>query len=170
MKLRHLWILAIAGACGIVPLGHAAGPLRLEEAIARALASNPAVAAESAQLQAVQARAQRDSLPTPYVLGGDVDNIGGTGALSGVHAAETTLRVSRVIELGGKITARAGQHYQSAPTSEIGKRSSFAGASPASLPLTSLLSLVRLYRDIDDALQIAKIVVIDKSLCFKFFE
>jgi cobalt-zinc-cadmium efflux system outer membrane protein len=80
--------------------------LRLQEAIARALASNPTVAAESALLQAVQARAQREGLPTPYTLGADLENIGGTGALSGVHAAETTLRVSRVIELGGKRIAR----------------------------------------------------------------
>lgn len=39
--------------------------------------------------------------------------------------------------------------------SEIGKRSSFAGALLASLPLTSLLALIWLYRDTGDALQAA---------------
>ena len=39
--------------------------------------------------------------------------------------------------------------------SEIGKRSSLAGALLASLPLTSLLALVWLYRDTGDATQAA---------------
>ncbi len=106
MNLCHLLVLALAGTCGVVPLGRAAEPLRLEEAVSRALSSNPAVAAESAELQAVQARAGREALPAPYVLGGDLENVGGTGALSGIHSAETTLRVSRVLELGGKRAAR----------------------------------------------------------------
>ncbi len=120
MKSPLLWVLALAGICGGVPLGRAAEPLRLETAVARALSSSPSVAAESAELQAVQARAGREALPTPYVLGGDLENVGGTGALSGVHSAETTLRVSRVLELGGKRAARqalgnaeiARQQYQ----------------------------------------------------------
>ncbi len=120
MNLCHLLVLALAGTCGGVPLGRAAEPLRLEEAVSRALSSNPAVAAESAELQAVQARAGREALPALYVLGGDLENVGGTGALSGVHSAETTLRVSRVLELGGKRAARqalgnaeiARQQYQ----------------------------------------------------------
>lgn len=40
--------------------------------------------------------------------------------------------------------------------SELGKRSSFAGALLASLPLTSLLALMWLYRDTGDALQAAQ--------------
>lgn len=39
--------------------------------------------------------------------------------------------------------------------SELGKRSSFAGALLASLPLTSLLALIWLYRDTGDVLQAA---------------
>jgi hypothetical protein len=41
--------------------------------------------------------------------------------------------------------------------SELGKRSSFAGALLASLPLTSLLALMWLYRDTGDALQTAQL-------------
>lgn len=106
MKLRYLLVLALAGTCGLVPLGQAAEPLRLPEAVARALAASPAVAAESAQLQAVQARSARDSLPAPYVVGGEFENFAGSGSLRGADAAETTLRISRVIELGGKRAAR----------------------------------------------------------------
>jgi hypothetical protein len=39
--------------------------------------------------------------------------------------------------------------------SELGKRSSLAGALLASLPLTSLLALIWLYRDTGDAMQAA---------------
>ena len=107
MNLRYLLVLAVAGACGVVPPGRAAEPLRLQDAIARALASHPTLAAEQAQLQALQAKAARDALPTPYSLGGDIENVVGTGALSGFKSAETTLRVGRVLELGGKREARA---------------------------------------------------------------
>jgi hypothetical protein len=40
--------------------------------------------------------------------------------------------------------------------SELGKRSSFAGALLASLPLTSLLALMWLYRDTGNAIQAAE--------------
>ncbi len=106
MKLRYLLVLAIAGTCGLVPSGQAAEPLRLPEAVARALAANPAIAAESAQLRAVEARTSRDALPPPYVVGGEFENFAGSGTLRGAEAAETTLRLSRVIELGGKRAAR----------------------------------------------------------------
>jgi len=106
VKLRYLLVLALAGTCGLVPLGQAAEPLRLPEAVARALAANPTVAAEAAQLQAVRARTARDTLPPPYVVGGEFENFAGSGSLRGADSAETTLRISRVIELGGKRAAR----------------------------------------------------------------
>ncbi|GBC54752.1 heavy metal RND efflux outer membrane protein, CzcC family [Stutzerimonas stutzeri] len=87
-------------------MAQAADPLRLEEAVARALASHPSIVAERAQLQAVQARADREGLPPPYIIGGEVENVAGTGSLRGVDSAETTLRIGRVIELGGKREAR----------------------------------------------------------------
>ena len=106
MNLRFLLTLAIAGACGAVLSARAAEPLRLEEAVARSLASNPSLAAEAAELRAAQARAEREGLATPYTVGGDLENVAGTGALRGVRSAETTLRLGRVIELGGKRAAR----------------------------------------------------------------
>lgn len=106
MNLRWLMVLAFAGTCGAALSGRAAEPLRLEEAVARSLAANPSLAAEAAELRAAQARAEREGLPTPYVIGGDLENVGGTGALSGLQWAETTLRLGRVIELGGKRATR----------------------------------------------------------------
>ncbi|MCR6626088.1 MAG: TolC family protein [Pseudoxanthomonas sp.] len=106
MKSRFTWVLAIAGTCGVVPWGHAADSLRLEESVARALASHPALAAEAAQLAAVRARAEREGLAPQYVVTGELENVAGTGALAGVDSAETTLRIGRLIELGGKRAAR----------------------------------------------------------------
>nr|WP_227006987.1 TolC family protein [Xanthomonas oryzae] len=101
-----MWVLAFACACGVVPYGHAAEPLRLEEAVARALQANPAIQAETARLEAARNRASREALPTPYVIGGELENVAGTGSLSGATSAETTLRIGRVLELGGKRAAR----------------------------------------------------------------
>lgn len=106
MNLRCLLVLALAGACGAVPLARAAEPLHLKEAVARALSSSPSLGIEAAQLRAVEARAGREALPPPYVLGADLENVAGTGSLGGVDSAETTLRLGRVFELGGKREAR----------------------------------------------------------------
>lgn len=110
MSLRWLLTLAIAGACSAVSsAGHAAEPLgslSLNEAVARSLNQNPALEAESAQLRTAQARAERGGPRPPLVVGGDFENVAGTGELGGMQSAETTLRLSRVIELGGKRSAR----------------------------------------------------------------
>ena len=106
MKLRFLLILAFAGIGGVVPIGHAAELLRLEDAVARALAKNPALFAEDSLLQATRVRAERGAMSPLYVIGAEVENVAGSGALSGVSSAETTLRIGRVIELGGKRAAR----------------------------------------------------------------
>lgn len=105
MDLHRLRVLVFVGVCGI-PSVQAAEPLRLEEAVTRALTSHPSIIAESAQVQSVQARTEREALPPPYVIGGEFENAAGTGSLSGIRSAETTLRISRKIERGGKRAAR----------------------------------------------------------------
>ena len=106
MKLRSLWALAIAGAYGVAVPGHAAEVLRLEDVVARALGTHPSVQADTARLEAVRSRAGREALPTPLVLGGELENVAGSGGLSGLDAAESTFRISKVLELGGKRAAR----------------------------------------------------------------
>jgi len=117
VNLRCLLILAIAGICGAVPCARAAEPLRLQEAVARAVASNPVLTAEAAELRAAEARAARTGLPPAWVAGMEVENVAGTGALRRATSAETTLRLSRVIELGGKRAAR-----QALGTAEIARQ------------------------------------------------
>lgn len=98
-------LLVFVWSCGM-PAALAADALRLEEAVSRALAAHPAVTAETAQLQAVRARTQREALPPPYIIGAEVENIAGSGTMRGTREAETTLRIGRTIELGGKRKAR----------------------------------------------------------------
>src|SRR3546814_3198407 len=83
VNLRWLMVLAFAGACGAVPSGQAAEPLRLEEAGARSLESNPILAAEAAEGRAGEARAERAAMPREFGAGGELENFGGTGAVGG---------------------------------------------------------------------------------------
>lgn len=106
MTLRVFCALALASACSALPLARAADVLRLDEAINRALEAHPTLAAERAELAAVQARAEREGLGTPWTVGGEVENVGGFGDLGIARSAEVTARVGRVIELGGKRQAR----------------------------------------------------------------
>lgn len=106
MLLRIYLLLVLAGSGCLAPDVRAAEALTLDGAVARALASNPALAAEDAAVEAVQRRADRESLGQPYVLGADLENVAGTGSVSGMGSAEATARVGRVIEFGGKRAAR----------------------------------------------------------------
>ena len=80
--------------------------LSLPQAVARALAHNQAVRAGDQTIVAAERRADLTGLPPPWVVAADVENVGGTGALAGFQQAETTLRLGRVIERGGKRDAR----------------------------------------------------------------
>ena len=80
--------------------------LTLGEAIDRSLSGNSTLAAQVADREAVSARADRDALPPPFTLGAEIENFAGSGSLQGVDGAETTLRLGKLIELGGKRGAR----------------------------------------------------------------
>ncbi len=80
--------------------------LTLGQALDRAAAANPALAAMAADSESIVARAELATLPPQLTLGSELENFAGSGALSGVESAEATLQVTRVLELGGK---RAGR-------------------------------------------------------------
>mgnify|MGYP001078786266 CR=1 FL=1 len=80
--------------------------LTLPQAVDRALAHNPAIRAGDQTIVAAERQAELTGLAPPWVVGADVENVGGTGSVSGIRAAETTLRLGRVIERGGKREAR----------------------------------------------------------------
>jgi len=84
----------------------APGELTLRQALGLALMGNPALAASSWSVRAAEARALQVSLRPNPELETEVENVGGQGATHGVGAAETTLALSQLVELGGKRASR----------------------------------------------------------------
>lgn len=99
--------LALAGALCWPWASVSAEPLSLQAAISRVLQSNPVLRAENERVLALSQQAQLDGLKPMLTLGAELENVGGTGAVSGINGAEATLRLGQVIELGGKREARS---------------------------------------------------------------
>lgn len=106
MKFRGALALAFAGACCLPSVGWSVESLRLTQAVNRSLASNPSLVASRSDLDAVTAQAKREGMSPQFVVTGELENFGGSGSVSGFKSSETTLRLGRVIELGGKQKAR----------------------------------------------------------------
>ncbi len=78
------------------------GVVTLRKALALALMHNPELKAFSWDVRVSQARQLQASLwPNPE-LEVEVEEVGGPGARTGFDAAETTIALSQLIELGGK--------------------------------------------------------------------
>jgi len=82
------------------------GAITLRKALALALMHNPELKAYSWDIRISQARELQAGLwPNPE-FGVEVEDVGGSGELSGFDAAETTIQLSQLIELGGKSDKR----------------------------------------------------------------
>ncbi len=80
----------------------AAGSLHMADVLARALTESPKLEAFSYSIRAAEARRlQAGLLPNPE-LGLQLEDIAGTGEVSGVRGLETTLLLSQLLEPGGK--------------------------------------------------------------------
>jgi len=110
MPSPYLSRCAVFGAAAMLLASFAssafAEPVTLAQALDRAQAGSPLVTAAEADVRAAQGRArQAGLLPNPEIELA-TENVGGTGSLTGVQAAETTLSVGQRLELGGKRSAR----------------------------------------------------------------
>lgn len=76
--------------------------LTLRQAVAKALANHPGI--EAARVDANIESSRRDTFAqgTPYRLDGIVENVAGSGELSGFDASETTVFLSKTLETGDK--------------------------------------------------------------------
>jgi outer membrane protein, heavy metal efflux system len=104
-RYTGLWLVCLSFVAGPAH-AETSGPLTLAQAVQRSLEHSPALAAESLEVGATRALAQREALSPSWVVGAEIENFAGSGALTGLDSAESTLRLGRVIELGGKRTAR----------------------------------------------------------------
>jgi cobalt-zinc-cadmium efflux system outer membrane protein len=82
------------------------GELTLPEALSLALQHSPRLAAASWDLRAAEAQVLQARLAPNPELELELEEFGGSGPRRGVEAAELSLRLSQVIELGGKRAAR----------------------------------------------------------------
>ncbi|MDZ7696293.1 MAG: TolC family protein [Deltaproteobacteria bacterium] len=88
----------------VIPDG---GILTLRRAVALALQYNPELKASSWEERAMEGRViQAGLLPNPEIEA-ETENFGGSGVFSGFDAAETTVQLSQLIELGGKRAKRS---------------------------------------------------------------
>ncbi|MET0532852.1 MAG: TolC family protein [Steroidobacter sp.] len=90
----------------LVTATDAAEMLTLARAIELANTRSPAVVALSAETEATTHRTQLEALPPNLQLESEFENFAGTGQTSGGKALESTLRITRVFELGDKASLR----------------------------------------------------------------
>lgn len=101
-----LGVTSVASLVAPTALAQQVAPLTLDEALARAVSSDPGLRAAGAGIDAArgglrQARAR----PNPE-LSTEVENFSGKGDLRGFQGAESTFKLSQEIELGGQRKAR----------------------------------------------------------------
>jgi len=109
MQVLLLLLVVTAGEATASPppdAGDETVSLTLQQAITKALANNPGIEATRVNADIERARSDVLALGTPYKLEGEIENIAGTGELSGFDASETTLRLSKTLETGDKRTHR----------------------------------------------------------------
>jgi cobalt-zinc-cadmium efflux system outer membrane protein len=69
---------------------------------------SPSIVAFGAETEAATQRNQAEALPPELQLESEFENFAGTGQTSGAQAVESTIRITRVFELGNKAALRRG--------------------------------------------------------------
>jgi cobalt-zinc-cadmium efflux system outer membrane protein len=100
---RAAGLIAMAA---FAPLTAHAAALSLAAAVERTLAAHPALAAYAPRAAGAAAAGETAALRPPLVLEAAIEDAFGGGAASGLGAAETTLALSSVVELGAKRARR----------------------------------------------------------------
>jgi outer membrane protein, heavy metal efflux system len=109
MQLFHqaMAISAIALSCSSFALTAVAETtLTLGEAVRATLQNNPQLAGYTFKLNALAGEKQTAALRPELRVNTDLENVAGSGELSGTKASELTISLSSAIELGGQRDAR----------------------------------------------------------------
>ncbi|MDO8272026.1 MAG: TolC family protein [Gammaproteobacteria bacterium] len=106
VRWRLLLVSVILSFSHGVIAGSADDTLSLESAIERTLSQNPRLRVFEFRDEALRGQADTAALNPPLEIGADIENINGTGSLTGINGAELTISLSSVIELGDKRQAR----------------------------------------------------------------
>jgi cobalt-zinc-cadmium efflux system outer membrane protein len=101
---------AVAGMCAMllssIAAAQSAGSLSLPDAIRQALEKHPELGGFAYRLHAQEARIGEAGLAPETSIGLLVEDVAGSGERRGFDSAQTTLSLSRVIELGDKRATR----------------------------------------------------------------
>ncbi len=117
-SLRCIGFLLLAGSLA-TPVAHGQA-LSLSQAVQRSLTTNAALRAANQTIIATERRADLTGLAPAWTVGADIENAGGTGPYAGLQGTETTVRLSRVLELGGKRDARRAIGAAEVARSQLG--------------------------------------------------
>lgn len=105
----HMRLAAVAALLATLPLAWptaAAERLTLDDAFARVASSHPRLRLFESGQRILAAERERATQSQPLVLGVQLENAAGSGALGGFDAAELTVTLASVLERGGKLDAR----------------------------------------------------------------
>lgn len=80
--------------------------LELRDAMQQTLQQHPSLQVFPIRQQQLEAQKKTANLKPAYVAGAEVENVAGTGELSGIKSLETRVTLSSVLELGGKRLSR----------------------------------------------------------------
>lgn len=106
MRLHPAALAAlVVTLCAALP-ALAADRISLDDAFDRVAKSHPDLRLFGPRAQGLSAELDQASLQPALVAGASVENAFGTGAASGLDAAELTLTLTGVLERGGKLDAR----------------------------------------------------------------
>jgi len=105
---KHRMAFVILTCCIALPFSIHAEPqtLTLDSAIKRTLAQNPQLHQFTLVRQGILWQRVTGELSPGFTLGLNVENAAGSGAMKGMDAAEATLSLSSVIEMGDKLMSR----------------------------------------------------------------
>jgi len=95
-----------SGATESLVVEEPTGALTLRKALALALARNPGLAATSWSVRAAEARALQEGLPPNPEMRIRLNDFAGTGTFRGARYSQQVIRLSQIIELGGKAAKR----------------------------------------------------------------
>lgn len=79
-------------------------PITLRQALALALERSPALKAYSLEIRAREARAIQEGLPPNPEIEAFLEDFGGTGSVEGFRGTETTILLSQLVPLSGRIS------------------------------------------------------------------
>jgi outer membrane protein, heavy metal efflux system len=112
-KTLNLKCLAIV-ACAVIASATCnaqemlTGTISLRDALAATISVNPKLRSFPLRNEVLRGEREIADLKPPFMVGAEIENALGTGDIRDFSGAEATLRLSSVIEMGGKQSARVG--------------------------------------------------------------